>query len=175
MTRESSLRRFIRRHQPPVCRLTPWKAAFGGIAAMAVCVLLAQWAGEPLLVAPLAASAVLVFAAHDSPMAQPANVIGGHLLSTVAALAVAEFLPPSWWAMALAVGLSIALMSLARLTHPPAGADALVVTALHPGWSYLLFPIAIGAVLVVAAAVVLHRVLPPRHAYPLPAEDSGGA
>lgn len=145
------------------------------MAAMGICALLAQWVGEPLLVAPLAASAVLVFAAHDSPMAQPANVIGGHLLSTTTALAVAEVLPPSWWAMALAVGLAIALMTLTRLTHPPAGADALVVTALHPGWSYLLFPIASGAVLLVAAAVLVHRMVPTRRPYPLPVEESGGA
>lgn len=145
------------------------------MAAMGICALLAQWVGEPLLVAPLAASAVLVFAAHESPMAQPANVIGGHLLSTTTALAVAEVLPPSWWAMALAVGLAIALMTLTRLTHPPAGADALVVTALHPGWSYLLFPIASGAVLLVAAAVLVHRMVPTRRPYPLPVEESGGA
>ncbi|OJX79507.1 HPP family protein [Magnetospirillum sp. 64-120] len=169
------MRRFIRRHQPPACRLTPWKAAFGGIVAMAACALLAQLVGEPLLVAPLAASAVLVFAAHESPMAQPANVIGGHILSTTAALVVAEVLPQSWWAMALAVGLAIALMTLTRLTHPPAGADALVVTALHPGWSYLLFPIAFGAILLVAAAVLIHRVVPTRRPYPLPIEESGGA
>ena len=168
------MRRYFRRHQPAVCRLTPWKAATGGVAAIALCALLAQLVGDPLLIAPLAASAVLVFAAHDSPMAQPANVIGGHLLATIAALAVAELLPPTWWAMALAVGLAIALMSLTRLTHPPAGADALVIVALHPGWSYLVFPIAIGSVLVVAAAVVVHRALPPRRVYPLPLPAKDG-
>ncbi|MGE4281685.1 MAG: HPP family protein [Magnetospirillum sp.] len=168
------MRRFLRRHQPPACRFTPWKAAFGAMIAMGICALMAQLVGEPLLVAPLAASAVLVFAAHESPMAQPANVIGGHLLSTAAALAVAEVLPQSWWAMALAVGLAIALMTLTRLTHPPAGADALVVSALHPGWGYLLFPIAFGAVLLVLAATVVHRLVPSRRPYPLPVEESGG-
>lgn len=162
------MHRFFRRHQPATCRLTPWKAALGGIVAIALCALLAQWVSNPLLIAPLAASSVLVFAAPDSPMAQPANVIGGHLLSTIVALAAAEFLPQSWWAMALAVGGTIALMTLLRLTHPPAGADALVVTALHPGWGYLLFPIALGSVLVVVSAVIVHRVLPPRRIYPLP-------
>lgn len=167
------MRRLFRRHQPATCRLTPWKAALGGVATVALCALLAQWAGNAMLIAPLAATAVLVFAAHDSPMAQPANVIGGHLLSTATALVVAEFLPPTWWAMALAVGLSIALMSVTRLTHPPAGADALAVTALHPGWSYLLFPILIGSILVVGAAILVHRLVPPRRAYPLPIKESG--
>lgn len=171
------MRHFFRRHQPATCRLTPWKAGLGGIAVIAACALLAQWLGNPLQIAPLAASAVLVFAAPDSPMAQPANVIGGHVLSTIIALLTAEFLPQSWWVMALAVGLSIALMAVARLTHPPAGADALVVTVLHPGWSYLFFPILCGSILVVAAAVLLHRVLPPRRLYPLPppVEDGAGA
>lgn len=162
------MRRFLRRHQPAGCRLRALKAGLGGLVAIALCALMAEAAGDLLLIAPLAASTVLVFAAHESPMAQPANVIGGHLMSTGVALVLAEFLPQSWWALALAVGLVIALMSLARLTHPPAGADALVVMSLHPGPSYLVFPILIGAVAVVAAAVLVHALIPPRGTYPLP-------
>lgn len=134
---------------------------------MALCAWMAEGAGDVLLVAPLAASAALVFGAHESPMAQPANVIGGHLLSTAIALALAEMLPHSWWALAIGVGLVIVLMAVTRLVHPPAVANALVVMTLHPGLSYLLFPVLVGSVAVVLAAVAVHRLIPPRGGYPL--------
>ncbi|CAA7620734.1 HPP family protein [Magnetospirillum sp. UT-4] len=162
------MRRFVRRHQPAPCRLCAVKAGIGGLIAIALCAAMAEAAGNLLLIAPLAASAVLVFGVHESPLAQPANVIGGHLLSTAIALVLAEVLPPGWWTLPLGVGLAIAAMAVARVTHPPAGADALVVLALHPGWWYLVFPILAGSVAIVLAGVIVHRWLPPRGHYPLP-------
>lgn len=161
------MRSFLRRHQPATCRLCPLKAGLGGLVAVALCAWMAEGLGELALVAPLAASAVLVFGAHESPMAQPANVIGGHLLSAGIGLAMAEMLPQTWWALALSVGLVIALMAVTRLTHPPAGANALVVMVLHPGLEYLVFPVLTGSVAVVLAAVAVHRLIPPRGSYPL--------
>lgn len=161
------VRTFIRRHQPASCRLCPLKAGLGGLLAVALCGWMADGLGDLLLVAPLAASAVLVFGAHESPMAQPANVIGGHLLSAGVALALAEVLPQTWWALALSVGAVTVLMAVTRLTHPPAGANALAVMVLHPGLGYLLFPVLAGSVAVVAAAVAVHRLIPPRGGYPL--------
>lgn len=157
----------MRRNPPSECRPCAYKAALGGLIAVSLVALAAESAGELLAIAPLAASCVLVFAAPESPMAQPANVIGGHVLSTVVALLLEQVLPGAWWAAALGVGCAILAMSLARVTHPPAGADAFVVLTGHPGWGYLIFPILLGSMAVVAAAVVVHRALPPRRAYPL--------
>ena len=91
------------------------------------------------------------------PLSQPANVIGGHAVATLAGLVLRWALPDQWWALALAVGLAIALMVLLRVTHPPAGADPLVVFAADPGFLFLIFPVISGAVLLVALAALFHR------------------
>lgn len=161
------MRRFFRRAPASSsCRLCSLKAALGGLATVVLVGLMAQAGGDMLMIAPLAASSVLVCATPRSPMAQPANVVGGHIVSTVTALALDAALPDTWWAAAAAVGAAILVMEMLRVTHPPAGADALVVMTIHAGLDYLLFPIAIGSLAVVASAVALHRLVPPRAAYP---------
>jgi CBS domain-containing membrane protein len=80
----------------------------------------------PFLVAPLGASAVLVFCVPASPLAQPWSVIGGDLLSAVVGLAAGHLVGDPWLAGTLAVGGAIAAMSLARCLHPPGGACALL-------------------------------------------------
>lgn len=80
----------------------------------------------PFLVAPLGASAVLVFCFPASPLAQPWTVIGGDLLSAVVGLAAGHLLGDPWLAGSVGVGLAIAAMSLARCLHPPGGACALL-------------------------------------------------
>ncbi|MFC0205572.1 HPP family protein [Novosphingobium soli] len=80
----------------------------------------------PFLVAPLGASAVLVFCVPASPLAQPWPVIGGNLISSVVGLAAGWLLGDPWLAASLAVGVAIAAMSLARCLHPPGGACALL-------------------------------------------------
>ncbi|MCP5366988.1 MAG: HPP family protein [Hyphomicrobiales bacterium] len=127
---------------------------------------LGQASGVPFLIAPFGASCVLLFAVPGSPLAQPANVIGGHVLATALALALRAVLPPDWWAISLAVGLVIGAMVALRLTHPPAGADPVVVFLADPGWTFLLAPVLAGAVALVAVAALYHR-LPPRTAFPM--------
>jgi CBS-domain-containing membrane protein len=160
-------RRFVARHQPPT-RLGTWlKAGAGALLALAVISGLGEWSGTQLLVAPLGASAMLVFGLPDSPLSQPANVIGGHLIATALALVLDRLLPGSGWSVALAVALVIGVLGALRITHPPAGADPVVVMMLHPGWGYLVAPVLAGTLALVAVAVLVHR-LPPRRPYPLP-------
>lgn len=80
----------------------------------------------PWLMAPIGASAVLVFAVPASPLAQPWPLIGGDLLSAATGVAVVAAVGPGPLAAALAVCLAIAAMSLARCLHPPGGACALL-------------------------------------------------
>jgi len=74
----------------------------------------------------------------------------------------------TWWSMALGVGLAIAAMAALRITHPPAGADPLVVLMAGTGigFDFLLFPTLTGAVALVAVASVVHRI-GPKTPYPL--------
>ena len=95
--------------------------------------------------APFGATCVLLFSVPNSPLSQPANVIGGHLVSTAIGLLLHAMLPVEWWSLGLAVGLAIAAMAVLRVTHPPAGADPLVVFFDSPGWAYPGLPVAFGS------------------------------
>lgn len=98
-----------------------------GFAGAISWLLLGNHAGAlPLLVAPLGASAVLVFAVPASPLAQPWPVIGGDLISAAIGLAVGHLLGAPVLSASIGVGLAIAIMSLARCLHPPGGACALL-------------------------------------------------
>jgi CBS-domain-containing membrane protein len=110
---------------------------------------------------------VLLFSAPNAPFAQPANVIGGYVLSTVIGLAVASILPIEWWSLGLAVGLAIAAMHLCRVTHPPAGAAPIIVLLARPGWGFVIFPALAGSVALLLCALAVQH-LPPRTTYPLP-------
>jgi CBS-domain-containing membrane protein len=127
--------------------------------------------GIPLLIAPFGATAVLLFGQPKSPLAQPANVIGGYLLAALVGSLALQFLPGIWWASAIAVGLSIAGMLLLRVTHPPAGAVPLVAFGSHLEGQDLFLVVLAGSALLVVIAVV-HHLIPPRHQYPLRAPEA---
>lgn len=163
-------RRLIHRHQPTTglpCRL---KAGLGGLLGIGFIGWLGHASGLELLIAPFGATAVLLFGVPSSPLSQPANVIGGHLMAAAAAMVLKMVLPEAWWAMALAVGVVIFLMVAFRVTHPPAGADPVVVFLADPGWDFLYLTIPLGAAALVLIAILVHR-LPPRATYPLPVPE----
>jgi len=134
--------------------------------------LLLDSAGLPLIMAPLGASAVLVFGAFRSPLAQPRNVIGGHVLSGFIGVTVHQLTGghPAL-AVSLAVPLAIALMHRSGTLHPPGGATAFVAAAGGQaiedlGYWYVLTPCALGSVIMVASALLINN-LPREHRYPL--------
>lgn len=132
-------------------------AGLGGALAIGVLALCARAAVTPLIIAPFGASCVLLFAVPESPLAQPRNVIGGHILSSLVGLAALALLGPSPVAMAAGVGVAIAAMRLTGTLHPPAGADPIVVVAAGAVWWFFAVPVAVGAVILVVCAVVYHR------------------
>ncbi len=119
--------------------------------------LLSQKLEVMMLLGSFAASSLIVFAYPDSPFSQPRNVVIGHLIGALAGLIFLKFCGASWWCDALAVGSAIGLMKLTRTVHPPACSNPLIVFALKPGWSFLLFPTLTGAVLIIAVALVYHN------------------
>jgi len=150
------------------------KAGLGAAVAIAAAGWLAGVTHLPLLLAPFGASAVLLFAQAASPLAQPVNVIGGYLLAGLVTLLAHMALPADWWVVGLTVGAAITLMSLARLTHPPAGAMPVVVagSTTMPALELLAIAVAGAAAMTVYAA--LHHRLPPRFDYPkAPAPAAG--
>lgn len=161
------LRPFLARHEPRGSHLFHLKSGAGSLVAMTVVGGLAAWTHFPLLLAPLGATAVLLFAQPHSPLAQPANIFGGYFVAAVLGLLAAILWPGEWWAATICVGVSIAAMLAFRVTHPPAGGVPLlaVVGPLAP--TTLFGAVLAGAGCLIAVAVVHHR-LPPRVPYPRP-------
>ncbi|MBR9971736.1 HPP family protein [Magnetospirillum sulfuroxidans] len=141
-------------------------AWFGGLLAIAAMGGLTEWTATPWLMAPFGATAVIVFGLPDSPLAQPRNVIFGHLLSTVIGLVALKLAGPHWWSMAMAVATAIAVMQVSRTVHPPAGANPLVVMLGGADWGFLVSPVLIGTLVMVAVALASNNVLAGRR-YPL--------
>jgi CBS-domain-containing membrane protein len=148
------------------------KAGVGMAIGLALVAGLAEWTPLPLLITSFGSTSVMLFLMPELPYSQPMNIVGGHVVAAAVGLA-ADALAPSgaWWAMGLAVGASVIAMATARVMHPPAGANPLIVMLDHPGVDFLAIPVLAGTVLLVALAVVVHRLPPRPTAYPIP--DAG--
>jgi len=132
----------------------------------------------PFIVAPIGASAVLVYAVPASPLAQPWSVVGGNILSTLVGVATAKVVPDVALAAGLAVGGAIFAMSAFRCLHPPGGAAALTAVIGGPvvhaaGFGFAFAPVAINSIALVSLGMFFHRAT--GHSYPhqapLPAQQ----
>ncbi|EEY37018.1 HPP family protein [Vibrio mimicus MB451] len=110
--------------------------------------------------APFGATAVLVFGVPDSPLAQPKNVIFGHLITAFVGIFFTQFIGVSPLSLALATGIAVSAMLLTKTTHPPAGANPLLIMLAGQSWTFLVTPVLLGAVLIVLVGKsmqVLHK------------------
>ena len=128
-----------------------------GTVAIAALLAIGNAVDVALVIAPFGASCVLIFGLPDGPLSQPANVVGGHMVSAVAGMIAISLFPDFWFYPALGVGLAIAAMAAFRVTHPPAGANPVVIAGLDPGWWFLLIPVLAGTILLVLCGVLYHR------------------
>ncbi|MCC8392984.1 HPP family protein [Paraburkholderia sp. MMS20-SJTR3] len=123
----------------------------------------------PLLVAPMGASAVLLFAVPASPLAQPWSIIGGNLVSATVGVTCAKLIGDPTLAAAVAVALAIGGMFALRCVHPPSGAVALTAVLGGPvihalGYRFVLEPILIQSAALLFGALVYHAAT--GHRYP---------
>ncbi|WP_428773899.1 HPP family protein [Vibrio sp.] len=102
-----------------------------------------------LLMAPFGATAVLVFGVPDSPLAQPKNVIFGHLLTAFVGVVFTQYIGVSTLTLALATGIAVSAMLLTKTTHPPAGANPMLIMLSGQGWAFLITPVLIGSIIIV--------------------------
>lgn len=109
------------------------------------------------LMAPFGATAVLVFGVPDSPLAQPKNVIAGHLLTALIGVFFVSFIGVTPFTLALASGLAVSAMLLTKTTHPPAGANPLLIMLTGQSWSFLITPVLIGAVVMVLVGQLVNK------------------
>jgi CBS domain-containing membrane protein len=141
-----------------------WRAVAGAAIGIAFTALLSRLlAGSnpigPWLVAPLGASAVLVFAVPASPLAQPWSVIGGNAVSALVGIACAQWIGDPAIAGAVAVSLAIGFMFTLRCLHPPGGAMALIAVMTHATqFGFAWFPALVNSALLVFAGIVYNSV-----------------
>jgi len=116
-----------------------------------------------LLIGSFGASAVLIYGAIGSPLAQPRNLLGGHIFSAVVGVSCFRlFSSQLWLASALAVATAIAVMQMTGTVHPPGGATALIAVIGSPeihdlGYLYAFVPVGVGALIMLAVALAVNR------------------
>ena len=114
---------------------------------------------------------MLIYGAIKSPLAQPRNLLGGHVLSALVGVACQQlFHSTLWLAAALADATAIAVMHATRTLHPPGGATALIAVIggekIHSlGFLYALFPVGGGALIMLVIALLVNNI-PKQRRYP---------
>lgn len=117
------------------------------------------------LLAPLGASAVILFALPHSPLAQPWSLVGGLLISALIGTACGLWIQPGWLAVALALGAAIWMTAWLRCIHPPGGAMAVVFALAAQQHSISLLTAVLNVLAALMAVLVVNNLMPGRH-YP---------
>ena len=115
--------------------------------------------GTIWLIPPFGASMVLVMAVHESPLAKPTNILLGHILSALSGVIILYLIGDHFLALGLAVGLAIFVMIITKTIHPPAGANPIIVILTGQGITFVLFPVAVGAFMLVIFAYLYNKLL----------------
>ena len=142
-----------------------WIGSFLGILLVAYFnkILPISAADNIFLIGSFGASAVLIYGTPHVPYAQPKNLIGGHVISALTGVVIAQYLDiPIEFMAALAVSLSIVLMHATRTLHPPGGASALIAIIgsdqIHDlGFMYVLQPVLSGAIILLTVALLINN------------------
>ncbi|CAG8439249.1 7435_t:CDS:2 [Ambispora leptoticha] len=109
----------------------------------------------------------------DSPLAQPKNLICGHLISAFIGVSVNKIISQithkpiddnsiRWLTCALAVSISMVFMQLTHTIHPPGGATALIAVTggqgiYKLGYWFMIVPILLGIVLMFIVALLINN------------------
>jgi CBS-domain-containing membrane protein len=161
---------------PPAVSLSEiiwsWIGSFAGIAAVAVVnFAIVDKTDLVMIIGSFGASAVLIYGAIRSPLAQPRNLIGGHMISAAIGVTTYKLLPaPLWLTSAIAVATSIAVMHATKTLHPPGGATALIAVIgsqkIHNlGYLYVLIPAGVGPFIMLTVALLVNNI-PKNRRYP---------
>lgn len=147
---------------PTSSKLEALRSLIGGTISILILLLLGKWSHNLLIMAPFGATCVLLYAASQSPLAQPRNIIFGHFISAFIGLLFLKFFGISIFTIALSVGCAIAVMQLLRCVHPPAGANPLLIlltgNSIQYEWSFLIFPVLLGSITLVIVANIVNNI-----------------
>jgi CBS-domain-containing membrane protein len=138
-----------------------WQRALWAGAGSSLAILLLQALGQglhyPLLLAPFGASCVLLFVAPQSEFSRPRNILLGYGIATLVGFVALWLFGDQWWAVAVAVGVTIGFMCLTHTVHPPAGAHPIVILMGTPALPALLLTLALGLALLMLWTWSFHR------------------
>ncbi|MGK3141228.1 HPP family protein [Pantoea sp. C2G6] len=154
-------------------------ASLGAGLGLVLTSLLSHWMlGELNLwfVAPLGASAVLLFGLPASPLAQPWSVVGGNSLSALAGVMISRLIPDPAIACGVAACAAILLMFWLRCLHPPGGAVALTAilggpAVQHLGYHFVLTPILLNSLILALVALLFNNLAGRRYPHPLAPQE----
>jgi CBS-domain-containing membrane protein len=121
----------------------------------------------PLLLASLGGTSVFLFGLTRIPAAQPRALLGGHFGSAIVGIACYQAFGESLAVYMLAMCLALALMLVTRTTHPPAGANPIILIHAHADWVVLWYPMLPGLVSLMLVAIVWSRLYPGLAPYPV--------
>ena len=111
------------------------------------------------LIPPFGASMVLVMAVHNSPLAEPKNIFLGHTLSALSGVVIFALMGSSFISLGIAVGIAVFVMATFDSIHPPAGANPIIAILGGKGLSFVLMPVALGAVVIILFALFYNKLL----------------
>ncbi len=161
---------------PPMVSLSEiawsWIGALLGIAAVSyINYKIIEETDLVMVIGSFGASAVLIYGAIKSPLAQPRNFIGGHIISAIIGVTCYKIFPSQiWLASSVAVATAIAIMHATKTLHPPGGATALIAiigsNKIHSlGYLYAIIPVGLGAVIMLVVALLVNNI-PKNRRYP---------
>ena len=152
--------------------LWSWIGAFLGIAAVGFLnYQTLEQTDLVMIIGSFGASAVLIYGAIKSPLAQPRNLVGGHVISAVIGVLSYQLLHDTMWlAASVAVATAIAAMHATKTLHPPGGATALIAVIgsqkIHDlAYLYAFVPVGLGAAIMLLIALLVNNI-PNRRRYP---------
>ncbi|MBL3590802.1 MAG: HPP family protein [gamma proteobacterium endosymbiont of Lamellibrachia anaximandri] len=114
----------------------------------------------PLILASTGASAILIFSLPFSPVSQPWNLVGGHLVSAFAGVSCYLLIPNDLLAASVSIPCAMLLMHLLRCMHPPGGATAITAVVgganVHAlGYAFIVIPVFINAIILLSIAMAI--------------------
>lgn len=139
----------------------------GSFIGISLCAYLSALYFEPrdltLIIGSFGASAVLIYGAIKSPLAQPRNLIGGHIISALGGVTCYQlFSEYMWFVCAMAVSIAIVAMLITKTLHPPGGATALIAVIggekIHAlGYLYVITPAGLGALILLFVELIINN------------------
>ena len=148
-------------------RFEKMRACTGALFGLVLCgsfsfLIFGNTPGAVWLIAPMGATAVLLFAVPASPLAQPWSIMGGNIIAALIGVTCAKLIGTPLLAAAIAGAVAIGAMFAMRCLHPPSGAVALTAVLGGPavqamGYEFVIFPVAINSLLMLATALFFNN------------------